>query len=236
MEYSIPFSIIALAAAIHASFQLSISTLTLMSGRALGAKQSHTRLLWLLAGFLIGAMTMTMLLFIGLTYVAERIFIDKSVPLIVWTALTGLLFGLGVTIWLFYYRKEKGTVLWVPRGMARYLANRSKKTKSVAEAFALGLASVCGEIFFIIIPLCVAVLMSLSLSPELHISAMLGYVIISVTTLLLVAVLVASGHKISRIQRWREENKPFIQFITGASLFVLGFYLYANQVLLMGVW
>ncbi|MGO3702128.1 MAG: hypothetical protein ACTJG2_03005 [Candidatus Saccharimonadales bacterium] len=236
MEYIIPFSIIALAAAIHASFQLSISTLTLMSGHTLGKKQSQTRLVKVLGGFLFGAMSMTALLFVGLSYLGEFTLAGGAVPPILWAALCGILFGLGVAVWLFYYRQGKGTMLWIPRGMALYLAERSKRTKSTAEAFALGLASIAGELLFIIAPLGVAVLVSLTLEPVLQVAALLLYVAISLFSLAIVAALVGSGHKISRIQQWREENKRFMQFIAGTSLFVLGFYLYVNEVLLLGVW
>ena len=44
MDYITSFIMIALAATIHASFQLSISTLTLMSGHSLGTQQSHQKL------------------------------------------------------------------------------------------------------------------------------------------------------------------------------------------------
>ena len=235
MEYLIPFSIIALAAAIHASFQLSISSLTLMSGHALGKRHSQGRLLKLLGGFLFGALSMTGLLFVGLLYAFEFLLDGGAIPPIVWAALCGTLFGLGVAVWMFYYRKGKGTLLWIPRGMAQYLATRSKRTKSTAEAYALGLTSVCGELLFVIAPLGVAVLVSLTLAPMLQVAALLLYVAISLSSLALVAALVASGHKISRIQRWREDNKAFLQFVAGTSLLVLGFYLYVNEVLVLGV-
>jgi hypothetical protein len=43
-------------------------------------------------------------------------------------------------------------------------------------------------------------------------------------------VLIGSGHSLSRIQRWREANKHFLQFAAGAGLIVLGGYLYVNEV------
>lgn len=234
MEYLIPFSIIALAAAIHGSFQLSISTLTLMSGHSLGRKQSQSRLLRLLSGFVSGVAGITALLFIAFVYSIEFALDDRGVPAVLWAALCGILFGLGVAVWLFYFRKGNGTMLWLPRTVALYLAERSKRTKSTAEAFALGMASVTGELLFIVAPLGVAAMVSVTLPPALQVAALLLYVPVSLLSLLLVAALVASGHKISQIQRWREENKRFLQFMAGSSLLVLGFYLYVNEVLLLG--
>lgn len=234
MEYYIPFSIIALAAAIHASFQLSISTLTLMSGHALGRKNSQTRLVKLLGGFLFGAICMTTLLFIAAFYAAEFVFFEQGIPPIIWAAVCGILFGFGVAVWMFYFRKGRGTILWIPRGMAQYLNVRSKRTKNTAEAFGLGMSTVVGELLFIIAPLIVAVLVTLTLAPMLQIAALLLYVAVSCSTLALVAALVSSGHKISRIQRWREDSRRFLQFISGTSLLILGFYLYVNEVLAIG--
>jgi hypothetical protein len=43
--------------------------------------------------------------------------------------------------------------------------------------------------------------------------------------------LIGGGHTISGIQRWREQNKRFLQFVAGSALIVLGFYVYVEQVL-----
>jgi len=57
------------------------------------------------------------------------------------------------------------------------------------------------------------------------------YTVISLFSLVVVWVLIGSGHTLSRIQRWREENKYFLQFAAGSGLLVLGFFVYVNQVL-----
>ena len=43
-------------------------------------------------------------------------------------------------------------------------------------------------------------------------------------------MLIGGGHKLSRIQKWREDNKRFMQFAAGSALLVLGFYMYVNEV------
>lgn len=232
----IALSIVCLAALIHASFQLSISTLTLMSGHTLGSGRSHTRLVSLLGGFTAGAATMTTLLVCTLGLLLSYFMTDQDIPQVFWAAACGLLFGVGVAVWLFYYRRGKGTMLWLPRQTAEFLAERSKKTKNTGEAFALGLASVFGELLFISAPVLVSVLVILPLSPDKQLLGILLYVGISMLSLLTVAVLVSGGHKLSAIQRWREANKNFLQFAAGTALFVLGFYLYVNEVLVTPVY
>lgn len=229
----IALSIVCLAALIHASFQLSISTLTLMSGHTIGRGRSHMRLLSLLGGFTAGAATMTTLLICTLSLAVLYLTSSDTVPPVLWAAACGLLFGVGIAVWLFYYKQGKGTVLWLPRPTSEFLAERSKKTKNTGEAFALGLASVFGELLFIIAPLITAALVLFPLSSDYQLLGILLYVAISMSSLLLVALLVSGGHKLSHIQRWREANKSFLQFASGTALFVLGFYLYVNEVLIV---
>lgn len=229
----IALSIVCLAALIHASFQLSISTLTLMSGHTIGRGRSHTRLVSLLGGFTAGAATMTTLLVCTLAFTFAHLTTSHVVPPVLWAAACGLLFGVGIAVWMFYYRHGKGTILWLPRPTSEFLAARSKKTKNTGEAFALGLASVFGELLFIIAPLVTATLVLLPLSSDYQLLGTLLYVGISMSSLLLVALLVSGGHKLSHIQRWRETNKNFLQFAAGTALFVLGFYLYVNEVLVL---
>ena len=72
MDYITSFIMIALAATIHASFQLSISTLTLMSGHSLGTQQSHQKLVSLVISFVLGVIFMTFLL------LTSGIFMDNN--------------------------------------------------------------------------------------------------------------------------------------------------------------
>lgn len=223
------FAIIIFAALIHASFQLSVSMLTLLSGHAIGSKASHGRLLKLTNGFFFGVAIMTMLLLSFTALVFQHSF-GANVPLIAWAVACGLLLGLGVAVWAFYYRREEGTSLWLPRGMARYLSERTKATKQTAEAFGLGLSSVFAELIFIIAPIVISALVLIKLEPMWQLAGIATYTVISLLSLAIVNALIGSGHKLSRIQAWREKNKRFLQFAAGSGLLILGFYVYVDQV------
>lgn len=222
-------AIIAFAALIHASFQLSVSMLTLLSGHAIGSKTAHAKLLRLTGAFTLGVAVMTMLL---LSFVAllVRDSFGSRVPLMMWAIGCGLLIGLGIAVWAFYYRREQGTSLWLPRGMAHYLSDRTKATKQSAEAFGLGLSSVIGELVFIIAPLLICALALVHLAPLWQLVGIGLYTLISLLSLLIVNSLIGSGHKLSRIQKWREDNKRFLQFAAGCGLLILGFYVYVDQI------
>lgn len=227
--------IVAVAALIHASFQLSVSMLTLLSSHTIGKKRRHGAVIRLTNSFVFGVGVMTMLLLSTVSLIvtaASR----GSVQSIDWIIGCGLLMGLGVAVWFFYYRKEDGTMLWIPRGIARYMAERTKATSGSAEAFSLGLMSVIGELLFVLVPIVVSALVLVGLSPSWQITGVFLYTGVSSLSLLIVNGLIGSGHKISQIQKWREENKRFLQFAAGSGLIVLGFYIYVNEVLATAVY
>lgn len=220
--------IVAVAGLIHASFQLSVSVLTLLSSHSIGKKRSHGRLILLTDSFTIGVGVMTLLLLS-----ATALFLQSlSVPLeLIWMLCVGMLGGLGISVWIFYYRRETGTRLWVPRPIASYLETRTKATKHSAEAFSLGLTSVIGELLFIFVPIVVSALVLVQLPATWQLVGIGIYTVLSLFTLVVVNALIGSGMSISRVQRWREQNKGFLQFAAGAGLLALGFYVYVEQVL-----
>jgi len=223
------FAIIIFAALIHASFQLSVSMLTLLSGHAIGAKAAKAKLLRLTNGFFLGVAVMTMLLVSFTAFIFQHSF-GSTVPLMAWAVGCGLLLGLGVAVWAFYYRREEGTSLWLPRSMAHYLSDRTKATKQSAEAFSLGLSSVIGELVFILAPIIISALVLIRLQPVWQLIGIAVYTLVSLLSLAIVNALIGSGHKLSHIKKWREDNKRFLQFAAGSGLLVLGFYVYVDQV------
>ena len=224
-------AIILLSAAIHASFGLSVSMLTLMSGHALGKRTASRRVLRLSSAFGLGTMTMIMLVVSLLALFIANLF-PEGTPQIVWSAVCGLMAGLGVAVWAFYYRhRQKGTVLWLPRSLANYLSSRSRATKDPAEAFGLGLSSVVAELLFTLAPMLLTALLLVRLDTPLQISGLILYSLIASLPLLIITMLVGGGHSLSKIQRWREQNKRFMQFAAGSALIILGGMLYVDTVL-----
>jgi hypothetical protein len=226
-------AIIILAALIHASFQASVSTLTLMSSHSLGAKVGHKKLLRLTGGFVSGVAVITLLLLSTLAFLFAQLF--PTTPLIVWAISCGAMVGCGIAVWMFYYREKKGTSLWLPRSFASYLNDRSKATKQPAEAFGLGIVSGISELLFIAAPLVATSLVLIRLSPELQLIGTLLYVVLSLVPLLVFSTLLGGGHTLARMQRWRESNKQFLQFAAGSALLVLGMYVYIERVIIASV-
>ena len=221
--------VVALAALVHASFQLSVSVLTLLSGHAIGAQRSRTRILRMTTSYVVGAGVMTLLL---LSF-ASLVFVDlfrNHTPNTIWAAACALLIIIGVLVWIFYYRHAKGTTLWIPRSLARYLSDRTKATKGSAESFGLGLTSVFAEIIFIAAPVIISALALVHLPTGFQILGLFIYTAISLISLGAVWSLVGSGHSLSVIQKWRENNKGFLQFVGGGGLIVLSFFVFVYQI------
>lgn len=229
------FAIILLTAAIHASFGLSVSMLTMMSGHALGKRTAARRVLRLSSAFGLGAMVMVALVVSSLALMIGN-FMPDHTPLVVWSAVCGLMLGLGVAVWAFYYRhRQRGTILWLPRSFAGYLSSRSRATKDPAEAFGLGLSSVAAELLFTLPLMLLAAMLLIRLETPLQIAGLIVYSLTAGLPLLIITMLVGAGHSWSKVQRWREQNKRFLQFAAGSALIILGAVLYVETVIVQTV-
>lgn len=223
-------AIITLAALIHASFQVSVSTLTLLNSYAAGKSKSNAKQFRLSTGFIAGVAVMTALLLATTALVFIHSFKNPA-PESVWAVICGLLVGVGAAVWLFYYRyKSSGTTLWIPRAFARHLNSRSKETVRSVEAFSLGMTSVIGELLFIAAPMAVSALVIIHLPGAWQLLGVAVYAVVSLITLISIWVLIGGGYPIGKIQKWREKNKRFLQFASGGALIVLGFFVYVFTV------
>lgn len=230
MDIFSSLAILGLAALVHASFQVSIGVLTLMSGHAIGTKKSKAKVFRLSAAYTAGAGVMSLLLLSLVVLVCIHLF-PEGIPLSAWAIGSGVALGIGVAIWLFYYRQQKkGTELWIPRSFAHHLTERSKATKQSVEAFSLGLVTVIAELIFITPSLILAAFTLLQLDGAWQIAGIGLYTVLSLSGLLIVWGLIGGGHSISKIQKWREANKKFLQFAAGSALIILGFFIYVGHV------
>lgn len=230
MDIFTSLAIIGVVALVHASFQLSVSVLTLLGTHTLGAKFSSKKSSRLIGSYVVGAGFMTLLL-LALAILVAINAIDSTTPLMVWAITCGIGLGIGVAIWLFYYRRSNdGTSLWIPRAFARHLTERSKQTKSSVEAFSLGLVSVVSEFVFIIPTVTIAALVTLELPQSLQLPILIIYTLISSLGLLIAWTVIGSGKSISKVQKWREANKKFLQFAAGSALIVISIYIYVIKI------
>lgn len=225
-----PYALVILAGLFaHACFQLSVSMLTLINSHAIGAGKRHGVILKLSVSYILGALFSTIGLLATVTYFFTSVISIKPSS-IAWIFVCALVFAVGWAVLLFYYRRGKGTQLWLPRSFVEFATSRAKKTKNAFESFSLGLTMVIAELPFLIAPLVLAGAVLSSL-PSLEQSiGLLAYAVAACAPLFIITVMVGGGHKISSIQRWREDNKQFLQWTSGLTLILLAVYLFAINI------
>lgn len=217
---------------VHACYQLSISVLTHLSAHTFGRKASIKRLAWLGSSYSSGVIVMITLLLLtlvslpGLAPVPERAETAELFTAIV-IGLTPLV-GLATVFW--YYRRGDGTQLWLPRSVASFLLERSRKTRRGFEAFLLGAGTVIGELPFVIAPLLLIAFVIAHQPVTTWLVWSIAYATLASIPLLIITGYLTSGHSIARIQRWREQNKTFLQWTSGFALLLLTLYLTVLQI------
>jgi len=218
------------AALVQASFSLGVSMLTLLSGHLLSAPESARRLNKLSLVYILGSAVAVAAILFSLIYLAAQWDLMDNQQF--WAVLTGVSVGIGLTVLIFYYRiGKKGTRLWLPRRAAEYLYARTRATRSAFEAFILGVGAIVAELIFIIAPLLIAANLAAELTGWAQLAAVGLYLMIAILPLLILFIANLRGRKISKIQRWREQHKRFLQVAAGLTLIILGFYLLTFNVL-----
>jgi hypothetical protein len=219
-----PLLIILLGAVfVHACFQLAVSVLTLLSSHTIGRRLPNQRLLTLNFWYISGVVTMITLLTLGAMSLQRwaLVHVGESVTLVTYS----LLPLVALLMVLFYYRRGRGTRLWLPRPAASYITDRAKRTKSSIEAFALGTTTAVAELPFAVAPLAIVALAFQGFASDQWLRLALSYALAVSIPLMFVAIYLSSGHKVSRVQAWREDAKSFLNWTSAASLLLLALYL-----------
>lgn len=212
---------------VHACFQLSVSVLTLLSSHSIGRRLPNGRLFNLNFWYIAGVVTMISGLQLG-AIALQRTLMTYDAPLT--TALTfGVIPFIALVMVLFYYRRGRGTQLWIPRATADYLTTRAKKTKSSVESFALGMTTAVAELPFALAPLALVAFTLQGVSTDRWAAWSLIYALAVSTPLIFVAFYISSGHKLSSLQRWREEAKNYLKWTSAIMLLLLTIYLTVLQ-------
>lgn len=221
MEIWVPLVV---AALIQASFSLGISIFTLLSGHTIAKADRRKKLGTISSSFILGFVLVIIAILTSLIWLIQHLgWIDEQV---IWSVLSIVSIIMGFVVLLFYYRKDrKGTRLWLPRAQAEFIYNRTKSAKSAGEGFLLGGMAVLLEIVFIIFPMTIAAYIASSMTGPAYYLALIVYTVIAVAPQIALAIAYARGYKVGAIQRWREQNKRFLQITAGVLMITLSIYL-----------
>lgn len=224
-----PFLLILLGAVfVHACFQLSVSVLTLLSSHTIGRRLPNARILNLNFWYILGVASMIATLLVGA--IALHRWALSVDPHLATTVTVGVIPFIAILTVLFYYRRGRGTQLWLPRPAAEYITGRAKKTTSSVEAFALGMSTAVAELPFAIAPLAIVALAFQNFAVEYWFHLATAYAFVVVMPLIFVAFYISSGHKLSSVQRWREESKDYLKWTSAGALLLLTIYLLVLQI------
>jgi len=229
MEMVVPYSEVILAAAIHATLQLSLAALLLLYHASLG-KHIRKKTKNLVSSYITGMGTLVFLSLGTMIFILDRYFNKALYPeeLVI---VIGMLVALAIASWFFYYRRGKSTELWLPRSVAKFIDNRAKVTSSNTEAFSLGMLTSLAEMPFSMVLLVVAANSILKL-PLLHqIMAVALYTVITIIPSIMLRLAIRKGKNVVAVQRWRVKNKLFFRVLTAAGFVALGFFLFGFEVL-----
>lgn len=228
--FIVSFSAILLTGLIHASLGLDLGCLLLLSRYSLGSKTRRPNTKSFTSSFIAGAGTITLLLIMSLCFLLINLTGDV-LPVCLTVIEICVLFTLGLTVWWFYYKKGPGTILWIPRPIARFLDNRLAKVENNTDAFSLGLIASLGEAPLNLVLIFFAASTALQLPIEWQLLAVTGYTIITILPLVIFKCFIKSGKNLVRIQKWRESNKFFLKTITSLGFFILAAFIFVFEIL-----
>jgi hypothetical protein len=232
MDLLINIFIIFLVSIIHASLQLTPGCAILLHQKSLSSKHARAKSRTLARSFVLGVLTITILVTTSFCYLLSLVF-QNQLPAQVLMIEVGIAVFLSIVILLAYYRRGKGTRLWIPRSVASFLESRAKRTNNTAESFSLGIMSVLGEWPITLTLIAIASSQIIELHGSWQVLLISTYALITAIPPIAISILLNYRSSLSSIQKWREDNKTFFRIALFASLIILGTYTLTYRVLPM---
>ena len=207
--------IVVCAVLIVALMQLIPSVFLLFSHYTSG-KYSRNKASDLVLFFVLGTETMTTLVLTIMYFVLNALLSCVKISGAIWSWVGGgIIIALGILYFIFYFRKGKGTELFISRKCAKSFQKKILGIKERSDAFVLGLVSVLPEMIFTL-PVYIVLALKIMMIDE-SAFARAGLIILTVLiTLLPLAIIRVGldfGHNLANIQRFRVKNKTFLRIV-----------------------
>ena len=187
---------------------------------------------YLTLSYVLGAGTMIFLTTAAACFLT--ILIVPIIPYHIWfcLVLASLLVAGALVIWR-YHRPDKDTVtLWLPRPVAKFLAERAENTRSEVEAFSLGVSSIVFELPFSA-PVFFATALVILEFTGLTVALPLAFSLAAIFPLILLWIKLKHNTNSAAIHKWRLKHKRFFQVLLGSYYFVFALFLF---VFFGGIW
>lgn len=222
------------SAAIDSINPCAIGVLILMISVVLGSGKSVKRLLLLGSAYILAIFTTYLVAGLGLVYFFSAIPIVIAEYLSIGVGILVILAGILEIKDFFWY--GKGFSLQIPHYFAQKIQEWSGKTTSVVGVMLLGAFVAAVELPCTGAPY-LAIITVLRINFDMTaFGLMVLYNLIFVAPLIIVLVMVASGAKLSSVQKWKEDSKGGMRLALGLLLVALGWILIliANGVINFG--
>lgn len=224
MSFFISLGIVVLAMLIMTFLQLTPGTFMLFSHYTRG-KYSKSRASDMSIFFILGVEVASACLFLSCYFIANLLFLYQFRPessFFAWIAI-GVLIALGFLSIFCYFRRGRGTSLFISRSLASRIDTLARSAKSRSDSFALGAFSVLPELPFTF-PLYVITSveimeMSIEFAPSHFLT--LIYILIPTIQLFIIRWNFASGRNIVDLQKSRVQHKSFTRTILSCSYFAI---------------
>ena len=214
---------IALAGIVQASLQLSLGGLILLYHSSMGRhKRRKTR--YLAKSYIWGAAAISFISVCAGAFLIQSL-MGKALRQEWMTIAVGALAACAIVMYLLYYRKGRGTELWLPKTISSYITRRARRTNDNIEAFSLGMLSAFAEL-----PITIAIYFIVAnclMNTSMPLVAALIYVAIVVLPMFVLKLCIKSGRNVVAVQKWRIRNKAFAKIFSGSGFAVLALFIVA---------
>lgn len=187
-------------------------------------KYSSKKVADLTVFFILGAETLPVIIFLIINYILCGFIFTNLEPtskIFLWI-IAGLLIALGISFFLFYFRKSRATELFISRKTARALRVKSEQVKTRSDAFILGFIAGIPELLFTLplylisfIEICENNLASSSFF-------LIIFILLTISPLFLLYLYFRNDNNLASFEKLRVKNKPFFRIFISTLYFLLG--------------
>ena len=224
MSGYVVLAIIILAGIIQASLQLGTGCLLLLYKGSL-EQSTKKKSKKLAKHYIMGYAFYTALMLMAAAFSVSSLIGRLSIMANTIVAL--VLCGVAVLMWFFYNKFGYSTELWLPKSVKRYMNKSAKTTKSKIEAFSLGNLSCFAEMPFSLFLYLLTANCILYLNGQTQMFAVMLFIVLSISPLLLVDASIKTGKNLADIQKWRLKNIGFIKAASGVGFVILALFVIA---------
>lgn len=208
--------IVILAMLIQATLQLAPGVFAIFYHYALG-KNSQEKVLDLSGYFVVGAEMVAALMLMAIYFIMLKMPETAVLDYI----LGGMLAALGLFMLMGYYRRGKGTELFITRKSAAGFYEKAKHARKKSDILVLGIVTGMAELFLTLPLMMTVVRETMNWEMWWQIAAMALYVLMTMSGVGAVRGRFLRGNNLAEIERARVRNKNFYRVMIAVMYFAM---------------